>query len=118
MAVRPLDTSPIDSNPWLSGFIDADGHFCIRARAKGDKHGRVECKFEIEQSQTDLSGESLRPVLEAMAAYLKTSVKSTKTNTKHPKFRVRTFNLLGNFVLIGYLNKHQLFSSKHLDYLD
>jgi hypothetical protein len=48
--------------------------------------------IKIEQRQTDLSGESLRPFLEMLAAYLKTSgVKSTsKTNTKHPKFRVRT----------------------------
>lgn len=119
---KPLDLSPIDSNPWLSGFIDADGHFSIRAQKANaeskHKYFRVECKFEIEQRQTDLSGESLRPVLEVLAVFLKTSVKPTRTNTKHPKFRVRTNNLASNFILIQYLSKFQLFSSKHLDWLD
>lgn len=118
LAKLPADLSPIDSNPWLSGFIDADGCFLIRAQGTSPKRGRVECKFEIEQRQTDLSGESLRPFLEILAAYLKTSVKSTKTNSEHPKFRVRTFNLSSNFVLIEYFERYQLFSSKHLDFLD
>lgn len=120
MARKSLDSSPIDSNPWLSGFIDADGHFYIRAQKANAKSNyfRVECKFEIEQRQTDLSGESLKPVLEVLAIFLKTSVKSTKINTKSPKFRVRTTNLSSNFILIQYLSKFQLFSSKYLDWLD
>lgn len=118
LAKCPLDPSPIDSNSWLSGFIDADGHFCIRTHGKSPKQGRVECKFEIEQRQTDLSGASLKPFLEIMAAYLKTSVKSTKNNTKHPKFRVRTFSLPSNFILIEYFKRYPLFSSKYLDYLE
>jgi hypothetical protein len=57
----------------------------------------------------------LRPVLEVLADYLQTSVKSTKIKTKHPKFRVRTFNLKSNFLLIKYLDAFPLFSSKALD---
>jgi hypothetical protein len=115
-----IDQSPIDSSPWLAGFIDADGHFFIRAQTPSavSKYGRVECRFEIEQRQTDLSGDSLRPVLDLLALFLKTTVKSTKINTQHPKFRVRTVNLSSNLILIQYLSKFPLFSSKHLDFLE
>ena len=59
IAILPLDTSPLSSNSWLSGFIDADGHFGIRY-TKADKYpARIACSFELEQRQNDISGESL-----------------------------------------------------------
>lgn len=30
IAKLPLDTRSLDSNAWLAGFIDADGHFSIK----------------------------------------------------------------------------------------
>ena len=30
MKKRYLDSSSLDSNSWLAGFIDADGHFIVR----------------------------------------------------------------------------------------
>ena len=39
-----LNNSQLDSNAWLSGFIEADGHFSVRTTTT-PKYSRVECKF-------------------------------------------------------------------------
>jgi hypothetical protein len=46
----PLDTSDINSNSWLTGFIEADGHFSVRATLSG-KYPRTERQFCSEQRQ-------------------------------------------------------------------
>lgn len=54
-----LDKTPLASNPWLSGFIEADGHFSIRASsalASANNFSKVECKFELSQRQVDHKG--------------------------------------------------------------
>jgi len=56
----PIDDSPIDSNSWLAGFIDADGSFHIRITTTPFK---VACQFELEQRQLDLSGGNLKDIL-------------------------------------------------------
>ena len=129
----PLDSSLIDSNSWLSGFIEGDGHFNIRSTEKGKYPAKVECKFEIEQRQihlkrelkgkgvfsdlTELNKKSMYPIMLKIGEYLLSTVKETKITTKNPKYRVRTTSLNGNRRLINYLEKYPLFSSKYLDYL-
>ena len=49
---RNIDTSNLNSNCWLSGFIDADGHFSVRTTL-GSKYPKIECKFELSQRQND-----------------------------------------------------------------
>lgn len=43
---KGLNTDPITSNAWLSGFIDSDGHFSLRSTGSG-KYPKIECKFEL-----------------------------------------------------------------------
>ena len=43
---KGLNTDPITSNAWLSGFIDSDGHFSLRSTQSG-KYPKIECKFEL-----------------------------------------------------------------------
>jgi len=108
-----LDNSEIESNAWLAGFVDADGHFSVRASIK-----KVECKIEICQRQVDKGGQSTLPFLERIAKLFKTSVKPIRTNTKNPQFRVRTTSLQGNLEVKSYFDNFPLFSTKYLDYLD
>ena len=40
------DLSNINSNSWLAGFIDANGHFSVRT-SLGSNYPKIECKFEL-----------------------------------------------------------------------
>jgi hypothetical protein len=53
---QPLDTSPVESNAWLAGFLDSDGCFAIRTTEKGQTTPRrVSCSCEIEQREIEPS---------------------------------------------------------------
>ena len=114
---RELNTEPIKSNAWLSGFIEADGHFSIRATEVG-KYPRVECKFELSQAQKDNKGKDSLYFLEQIATALDSPVKSTRSSSSYPQYRVRTTNLKGNLAVVNYLEKYPLFGTKFLDYRD
>jgi hypothetical protein len=124
---KPLDTSPLGSNAWLSGFIEADGHFSVRT-SNSPTYTRVECKFELSQSQKDhkfnsnanrLSNCVAKLVfMEKLAEFLLSSVKSIREDRAKPEYRVRTNSLKANLVLENYLNQYPLFGSKYLDYKD
>nr|YP_009517216.1 LAGLIDADG homing endonuclease [Myochromella boudieri]AYE93145.1 LAGLIDADG homing endonuclease [Myochromella boudieri] len=48
----PLDTSPIDSNSWLSGFSDADANFSINIHKRSNKNStRVQLYYRLEIRQ-------------------------------------------------------------------
>jgi hypothetical protein len=113
----PLNQHSLSSSAWFSGFIDADGHFSIRTTNAGKYPARVECKFEIEQRQVDISSGSLLNIMSNIATFLFSEVKETKRLTNSPKYRVRTLNLNANLFLANYLSAFPLFSSKYMDYL-
>lgn len=111
----PLDNSPLDSNAWLSGFIEADGHFFTNVSKKS-----ISCGFELVQSSVNKQGESKKIIMYLLAEYLNTSLKEygRKKYPNYLEYRVRTNNLNSNFILANYLNKFPLFSSKYLNYID
>ena len=112
-----INNSPLYSNAWLSGFIEADGHFSVRT-ATTSKNPKVECKFELSQTQNDHNGRSNLYFLENISHFLFSSVKLVRSNKPKPEYRVRTTSLKGNLVLENYLETFPLFGSKHLDYKD
>jgi hypothetical protein len=139
MINKPLDISPLDSNAWLSGFIEADGHFSVRttvspkyskapggsaagslrpARALCERGAKVECKFELTQGQKDHNSEDKLLLMNVLAEFLLTTVKSIREDKPKPEYRVRTTNLKGNLVLENYLDQFPLFGTKFLDYRD
>lgn len=111
---KPLDDSPLASNAWLSGFIEADGSFQVRTSLSG-KYPKLECKLEIFQRQTDHNGNNNLGFLEKIAEFLLTTVKSIRLDRPNPEYRVRTTNLQGNLSLCNYLTNFPLFGTKHLD---
>jgi len=117
----PLDFSPLNSNAWLSGFIEADGHFSVRVSTdKKNILKKIACSLEITQSQRiiDLDGNNNFNVLSLIGKYLLCQVKETKSKSKNTQHRIRTTSLAGNIVLKNYLLKYPLFSSKYLDSKD
>lgn len=120
LVLKPLDIKPLDSTSWLSGFVEADGHFSVRASKPNstNKYGRVECQFELEQAQFTYLGHSTLDCLNNIAKLFKTTVKETKSDTKFPKYRVKTTSLIGNLEVEKYFEKFPLFGTKHLNYKD
>jgi hypothetical protein len=114
---NPLNDSPLDSNAWLSGFIEADGHFSVRTTSNS-KYSKVECKFELSQRQKDHNGRNNVSFIEILANFLFSSVKDIRLDKPKLVYKVRTTNLHGNLILENYLNTFPLYGSKYLDYKD
>jgi len=112
---KQLDKSFLSSNSWLSGFIDADGHFFANITKS-----TISCGFELMQSSVDKQGYSKIDLMEKLAEYLKVKL-SKHSRVKLPgylEYRVKTGNLDNNLILINYLEEYPLFSSKYLNYKD
>lgn len=116
---KPLnDGSPLASNAWLSGFLEADGSFQIRTTLSGKYPPKAECKLEISQRQTDHKGNSNLQFLEKISGFLLTTVKSVRQDKPNPEYRVRTTSLQANLILFNYLENYPLFGTKYLDSKD
>jgi len=114
---KGLNTDSMISNAWLSGFIEADGHFSLRSTESG-KYPKIECKFELSQTQRDDNKLDNLFFLEEIALNFGCVVKSTRNDSDNPQYRVRTTNLKGNLAVVNYLTKYPLFGTKFLDYRD
>lgn len=83
-----------------------------------NKYPKIECKFELSQRQNDHNNENNYEYLSLIADLLLSTVKIIRMNKPEPEYRVRTTNLNSNLILIEYLEKYPLFSSKYLNYKD
>lgn len=111
----PLDITPLNSNSWLAGFIDSDGGFFIRCSLK-----QIICKFHLEQRMIyPQTLESYQPLLEKITLYfnVKLAIRNRR-NYKNSYYIIRIENQNSIKILIDYLVKFPLLSSKHLDFLD
>ncbi len=114
------DTSLIFGNAWLAGFIDADGSFDVRIRlkSKGATKNRVEARFRLKQRMIDpKTGYSYFEVLTQIANTLKIKLKnSNHHNTQY--YLITLTSQQSRDLLVNYLNRFPLFSSKRLNYED
>lgn len=113
----PLNDRSLNEDAWLSGIIESDGHFNLRATMVG-KYPKFECRFEFSQRQRDHLGFDNDSFLKTIAEFLKVSLKITRENTPNPQYRLRTTNIESNSILEKYLKEYPLFGSKYLDHLD
>ena len=114
----PLNKNSLNSDAWLSGIIESEGHFSVRSTLSLEdrKYTKIECKLELSQRQNDHLGHNNEQFLSEIAIFLETSLKKIRENTSHPQYRLRTTNLKSNKILVNYLNSYPLFGSKFLDY--
>lgn len=125
-----LDSSSLGGNPWLAGFIEADGHFyCGFDLNSMGIASIVKCYMAISQktlykANSDLSKEdnSNLNIMEKIREFLDVknvnNIKRIKENYTELSYSVRTTKKSSCEILINYLNAYPLFSSKHQDFLD
>jgi hypothetical protein len=113
----PIDTSPLESNAWFAGFVEADGSFYIRTTETPLK---IAPQFYLEQryESPNLETEYYQKIMETLAHFLLSNLKLLQRKDRDAYFRVRTNSLAGNLVLISYFTSFPLFGSKRLDYFD
>jgi hypothetical protein len=125
--IKGIDNSPIDSNPWLAGFSDADSNFSINIHKRTNRNStRVQLYYRLEIKQTyhrlnsDGDKVSFFPLISKISAYLGTNILSRTriigdkeffSFTAHASSKISLSNI------IQYLNKFPLLSSKYLDFL-
>jgi hypothetical protein len=109
-----LDNSPISSNAWLAGFFDADSNFFIQISPT-----QIICKFAIEQRILyPKTNQSFENSLLQITSFLEVKL-STRYRISIDKhyFILRVESQHSSKLLVNYLDKFCLFSSKYLDFL-
>lgn len=112
---KPIDFSPINSNSWFAGFIDADGSFSIFINKKS-----IRIRFSITQTAESKLGFSNQEIMNLLAEFLNVKVCFYQLK-RHPfslELTVKTQSIKNNEFLINYLNSFPLWSSKYLNYKD
>lgn len=118
--LKVADDSPLDSNYWLAGFIDADGSFQIRQ--KGGRGGRdpvkrrVELRFTLEEQKFHKrTGESFEPLLSKIASFLQVNLNTSRHNLR--EYWSIESTATGKLQrLVNYLERYPLLTSKYNSY--
>jgi hypothetical protein len=133
------DTSDLNENGWLAGFIDADGGFKVRyseklicdKTSKVLRKGRIEVRFSLEQRKKLNSDSSLLDIesnknnsYEAIMLQIysffgiSTNLRLSTHNVDKTYFIVEVSSLTKLNKLIQYLETYPLLSAKRNDYDD
>lgn len=124
-----LDNSSLGNNPWLTGFIEADGNFYCGFDLNSGIAEAVKNYMRVSQKQTykltsDIPKEnnSNYQIMEKIREFLDVKtvneIKRTKEKYVELSYEVRTTKKTSCDLLINYLSIYPLFSSKHQDFLD
>ena len=118
----PLKKNNLENNGWLSGFIDSDGSFSVQYTKleSGAKKRKISCRLRIEQRKLyPITNESYFKVLTDIANFLKCKVLTRKQkSTGNEYYILAATSRISLSIIIKYLEKNPLFSSKYLDYKD
>lgn len=112
----------LNNDSWLSGFIDSDGSFSVQHTKveNNAKKRKISCRLRIEQRLLDpITGNSYIYVLTDIAKFLNCNLLTRKQkSTNNEYYTLTASSKLSMGVIITYLDKYPLLSSKYLDYLD
>ena len=109
-----INNTPLNDNSWLTDFIEADDNFYIRYSTN------IICKFNLEQRMIySKTKENYFNILNKISLFLNVKLAIRKrSNYKNSYYKIKVENQNSINILINYLNKYSLLSSKYLDYLD
>jgi hypothetical protein len=117
-----LKDNSLSGDGWLSGFIDSDGSFSVQHTKleNNAKKRKISCRLRIEQRMLDpITNNSYFNVLTDISNFLNCSLLTRKQkSTGNEYYTLTASSKMSLDVIINYLEKYQLFSSKYLDYKD
>nr|QBM31470.1 hypothetical protein [Arthrobotrys musiformis] len=125
-----LDNSLLGNNPWLTGFLEADGNFFCsfdldtQGIAKSVKNYMRISQKQNYKISSNISKENnsnfqiMEKIREFLDVKIVNEIKRTKKDYVELSYEVRTTKKGSCDLLINYLSKYPLFSSKHQDFLD
>lgn len=122
IAKLPLSVKILLENGWLSGFIDSEGSFSVQytKTENGAKKSKISCRLRIEQRMLDpITKNSYFKVLTDISNFLNCNLLIKKQkSTGNEYYTLTASNIMSLNIIINYLDKYPLFSSKFLDYKD
>lgn len=127
--IYSLDTSNLNNNGWLAGFIDADCGFKIRYTEKRIEEksskvltkGRIEVRFALEQRQIlPYNNQSYKAIMFKIQSFfgITTELRTSKHNIDKTYWIIEVTSLNKLYLLINYLNNYPLLTAKRNDYDD
>ena len=118
----PLKEDYLTNDSWLSGFIDSDGSFSVQHTKieNNAKKRKISCRLRIEQRMLDpVTGDSYLKVLTNLAEFFNCNLLTRKQkSTGNEYYIITASSKLSLDILVKYLDKYPLYSSKYLDYKD
>lgn len=118
----PLKKDYLYKDSWLSGFIDSDGSFSVQHTKveNGAKKSKISCKLRIEERILDpITKDSNMKVLTDISNFLDcTLLTREQKSTGNRYYTLTASKKISLKILINYLDKYPLLSSKNLDYKD
>lgn len=117
----PIDNTSFGDNAWLSGISDADSNFNVILNKRKNNNVRVQTHWRLEFSQKTYHGKDQLYWAMLLSSYLNVNLYSrtrSKNNKIFSSFIIMTYNNESKDIIINYLNKYPLKSSKYLDYKD
>jgi len=118
----PLKDSSFSGDSWLSGFIDSDGSFSVQhTKLENNANKRkISCRLRIEQRMFDpITNNSYFNVLTDISNFLNCTLLTRKQkSTGNEYYTLTASSKMSLDVIVNYLDKYSLFSSKYLDYKD
>ena len=114
-----LDESPLQSNSWLSGMLDADGGFYLNWGI--NKNGLpITLQYYLRLSQRklyhrdSLVGKSYFHIMNKISEFLSVPIRFINRKSKLG-FEVRSGSYIANYIILSYLIKYPLFSYKYVN---
>lgn len=117
-----MKNSYLSEDSWLSGFIDSDGSFSVQHTKleNGAKKRKISCRLRIEQRILDpITNNSYSPILTNIANFLNCNLLTRNQKaTGNEYYILSASSRISLGIIINYLEKYPLYSSKYLDYKD